>query len=66
MYKLKRKVMRKILTLSVLLLGLTTFNSCTPESVEELDYEITEEATDKDKNGTVGNQGGNDPDEDHN
>jgi hypothetical protein len=58
--------MRKLFTITLLFLGFSIFQGCTPDSVEEQNYEYAEESTDKDKNGTVGNQGGNDPDEDYN
>lgn len=56
--------MRKVTLVCLFLLGMN-LTSCEPQSLADQEYEEIE-ATDKTKVGTIGNSGGQDPDEDYN
>lgn len=56
--------MKKVLLVVLFLVGVN-LTSCQPESLADQEHEQIE-STDKTKVGTIGNSGGQDPDEDYN
>ncbi|WP_430412161.1 hypothetical protein [Kordia sp.] len=56
--------MKKVVLVVLFLVGFNLM-SCEPQSLADQEYEEIE-STDKNNNGTVGNSGGHDPDEDYN
>ncbi|MBC8757139.1 hypothetical protein H2O64_20890 [Kordia sp. YSTF-M3] len=57
--------MKKVLLVCLFIVGMNLSTSCNPDSIADQEYEEIQ-STDKNNNGTIGNSGGQDPDEDYN